>query len=99
MSTEPKLTTVDRCSHHSVTLDSHRRLVECNYCSAMIDPFDHMMTWAKRETHQLLATVELRKEAEAIAEQIKGLKKERASEKSKLDRLLIAQNEARKGKA
>jgi len=84
------------CKHFAVTVDTHNREVICRECGATIDPFDYLSGWANREEGEVLAAAELRKDAERLKTEIDTLKRERANEKSKLDRILLAQNKARK---
>jgi hypothetical protein len=83
------------CKHHAITVDVHNRAITCRDCGATVDPFDYLNSWAEKEERSVTAIVGLRKEAEGLKAEIDILKRERAAEKSKLDRILLAQNKAR----
>lgn len=85
---------VKYCNHFPITVDSHSRTCTCRDCGAVVDAFDWLLGWAKREDGEVMAITGLRKEREKLEEEIRDLKRQRANAKSALDRALIAANKA-----
>jgi ribosomal protein S27E len=54
------------CSHNSIIVDEHQRMVECSACGARIDPFDFLWHTANNEGRWYDHASELKKKVESL---------------------------------
>lgn len=72
------------CRHERVVIDEHRRMLNCRLCGQVIDPFDWVMSIAKKETRLDWELRKLRTEITSHREGLENLKREEANCKSRI---------------
>ncbi|MEQ9948123.1 hypothetical protein [Pectobacterium aroidearum] len=72
------------CRHERVVVSEHERSVKCRLCSAVLDPFDHMLALAKKETRIEWELTGLRSEIKSHREGLETLKREEANCKGRM---------------
>ena len=75
------------CRCYSVTVDEQTRMLECDKCHRVIDPFDFLFEWAKREQSNVFNINQRRREIKRLGEEIAELKRQRRNLKAQVARL------------
>ncbi|MGM3172483.1 hypothetical protein [Dickeya lacustris] len=72
------------CRHERVVVSEHERSVACRLCGAVLEPFDHLLALAKKETRIEWELTGLRHEIKSHREGLEKLKREEANCKGRL---------------
>ncbi|WP_224552895.1 hypothetical protein [Pectobacterium versatile] len=72
------------CHHERVVVSEHERSVKCRLCSAVLEPFDHLLALAKQETKVEWELRSLRMEIKSHREGLGTLKREEANCKGRM---------------
>lgn len=72
--------------HNMVWIDEHTRVLTCQKCGKVIDPYDYVYLWAKKETVLFSNIKQLRFEQSRIEQGNEKLKKEAQSLKAQIKR-------------
>ena len=83
----PKFKQGGFCSHEHITVDEHERLIECDRCGAVLDPFEYLWSSAVKENNQFATLSWLNIEVKRIQEEKENLLKEIAKLKAQRRRL------------
>ena len=86
---EPEDRKARYCTHDKVFALKEHRMLECQSCGSMVDPFDWVWKWATQETH-------ITHEVENRRKQLDGIKKEVATLAAERDRLLMGNNKLKR---
>ncbi|MEI7375657.1 hypothetical protein [Dickeya chrysanthemi] len=72
------------CRHERVVVSEHERSVKCRLCGAVLDPFDYLLSLAKKETRLDWELTGLRCEIRSHREGLEKLKREEANCKARI---------------
>lgn len=76
------------CCHSHVTVCEKTRMLECQNCGAIIDPFDFMWEWACKDRNLQYVRKELKKDIERLSTQLKELKRQERNTKARIRRVV-----------
>ncbi|KKM92534.1 hypothetical protein LCGC14_1217630 [marine sediment metagenome] len=75
------------CHHNHVMLNEQTRMVECEDCDQIIDPYDYMYGWACGDRHLSSLRKQLRKEIKKLSVKFEALKREERNIKARIRRV------------
>jgi hypothetical protein len=64
------------CPHEQIKIFPHHRVIQCSNCNATLDPFEHLLSVARKEGNQLSNITYLQHRVKHYSEEIEKLKKE-----------------------
>ena len=77
----------DFCSHETIRIDAHARVVTCGKCKAVLDPFEYLLNNAQHLQSAWQSHHEVYRKAREIGERVHELKKEEQRLKSRVKTL------------
>ena len=83
----PKFTEKHGCYHNSVYVVEDTRMLECQKCGKVIDPFDHLMVLAKHNFKVDMVNEQLKREGNRIREEVIELKRQKQNLQAQVRRL------------
>jgi hypothetical protein len=75
------------CNHTKITLDEHRRQIECQDCKKVFEAFDYLWLWANGQQRIIWRINSAKFEAEQLQDQIIELKRQKRNLQSQVSRL------------
>lgn len=75
------------CRHANVFVVEKTRMLECQQCGQIIDPFDFMWQWANRDRNLQWTRDKLKKDIDELGERLSDMKKEEKNARARLKRL------------
>lgn len=75
------------CQHTHVLVDEKTRMLECDACGQVIDPYDFMWEWATRDRNLQWTRDALKKDIAILRAEMEELKREERNIKSRLRRI------------
>jgi len=75
------------CRHTHVLVDEKTRMLECDACKQVIDPFDYMWEWANRDRNLAWTREALKRHIERLSQEVAALKKDERNTRARLKRL------------
>ncbi|MEY0558037.1 hypothetical protein AB7334_18040 [Providencia rettgeri] len=73
-----------RCHHGAIVIDEQYRLVECEQCNCVIDPFELLLRRAKDAEAVIREIADLGKRRDELRKSVDGLLKEEKNTKARL---------------
>ena len=74
------------CNHSRVRVCQKTRMLKCQQCNAVIDPFDFMWEWANRDRRLEMDIKFLMKSIEKLRVELKELKRQERNIKARIRR-------------
>ena len=76
------------CSHPGILLDPDYRVVECQKCGAVIDPFDYLVEWANHDRNLNTMRRRIKREIKIKSKILEDLKRQEQNTKVRIKRLV-----------
>lgn len=75
------------CPHTKITLDEHRRQIECDDCGKVFEAFDYLLNWANGQQRIIWRITAAKHESEQLTSQIEELKRQKRNLQVQVNRL------------
>ena len=75
------------CRHMHVVVCEKTRMLECEKCQTMLDPFDYLWQWANKDRNLSWTRDALEKDIESLSTELKEMKRDERNTRSRLKRL------------
>lgn len=83
----PKYTENYGCFHRSVYVVEDTRMLECQQCSKVIDPFEYLMDRAKQNHRHDMVRESLKRESKRLEGEVEELKRQKRNLQAQVRRL------------
>lgn len=75
------------CRHPQVLVCEKTRMLECEKCGKVVDPYDYLWDWAIQEKNVEWEVTHLKAEIKRLTQELAALKKDERNTRSRLKRL------------
>jgi len=83
----PVKSEVYRCPHTKILLIEHKRVIECEQCEKIIEPFDYLWDWANKQQRIKWRIDSAKSEAQNLEEKVIELTKQKRNLQAQVNRL------------
>jgi len=75
------------CSHTAITLDEHRRQIECQDCGKVFEAFDYLFAWANGQQRIVWHLRSVENEVKQLEEKVEELKRVKSNLQAQVRKL------------
>jgi len=74
------------CKHNKILLDQGYRVVKCESCNEIIDPFNYLLEWANGDRNLNTMRTRLKQDIKRHSDRLESLKREERNIKNRINR-------------